>query len=100
MLYCWGCHADGVGTLLNSVNSMPLFDRNNQLFATIQDIGKSTVCLACHGGLGNTDTMINSPRSSLFQGHGPTRGALVFTATTHIGYEFDGLNYNYGGYFS
>lgn len=99
LLYCWGCHADGVGSLRNGGNSLLLYDRNNQHFATIPDIGKSTVCLACHGGRGNTETMINSPRSSLFQGHGPTRGALVFTAITHIGYEFAGLNYNYGGYF-
>jgi hypothetical protein len=43
--------------------------------------------------------MINSPRSLLFQGHGATRGALVFTAITHIGYEFAGENYNFSVYF-
>jgi Cytochrome c554 and c-prime len=98
LLYCWGCHSDGVGNLRNRGNSLPLFDRNNQLFATMPDIGKSTVCLACHGGRGNTDTMINSPRTSLFQGHGPTRGALVFTDITRIGYEFAGLDYSNSRY--
>jgi hypothetical protein len=99
LLYCWGCHSDGVGTLRNGGNDLPLYDRNDELFATIPDIGKSTVCLSCHGGRGNTETMINSPRSLLFQGHGPTRGALVFTGITHVGYEFAGENYNFSVYF-
>jgi len=94
MLYCWGCHADNTGTLRNAGNSLPLYDRNDELFATIPDIGRSTVCVACHGGVGNTETMINSGRTSRFQGHGPSRGALIFTDITHIGYEFAGLNYS------
>lgn len=94
LLYCWGCHENNTGVLRNAGNPLPLYDRNNDLFATIPDVGKSTVCLACHGGRGNTATMINSERTSRFQGHQPTRGALVFTGITHIGYEFAGLDYS------
>ena len=98
LLYCWGCHANNTGALRNAGKPLPLYDRNNEYFATIPDVGKATVCLACHGGRGNTETMINSVRSNRFQGHQPTRGALIFTDITHIAYEFAGLNYINPGY--
>lgn len=98
MLFCWACHAHNDGELRNAGKPMPLQDRNGVIFATIPDIGKATVCVACHGGRGNTQTIIDSSRSSRFQGHHAPVGGSVFNEITHTGYEFAGLDYTNASY--
>ncbi|MCK4507935.1 MAG: cytochrome C, partial [Desulfuromonadales bacterium] len=58
---------------------------------TISDIGNSNVCVKCHGGRGNQQTMIddnNSGRVHYLAATGTLYGDIINT-----GYEFGGLDY-------
>jgi len=92
LLYCWGCHEDNVGDLRNAGKPLPLYDRNDENFATIPDVGNSVVCVGCHGGRANGEYLRNTAASSRSSSgrvhHRPAAGTL-FSELTHTGYEFD-----------
>lgn len=88
MLYCWGCHSDNAGTLRNPG---PLtFGYTNGASATFPDVAGSNVCLACHTGLENGESIKNDPDSDGVRGfinsHYLTAGAQLFGSG---GFEYD-----------
>ncbi len=113
MLKCNGCHTDNRGTLRNPgpitanydyVSSGKTYARASHAYP---DIYGSNVCMSCHTGRENGDTIkgLNDPallsagtissfdfkNSGFINSHYLTAGGQVFTVT---GYKFDGRAYN------
>ncbi|MDD2557504.1 MAG: hypothetical protein RBR43_03630 [Desulfuromonadaceae bacterium] len=117
LLYCWGCHSDNSGALRNTgaVTVDYTVDGVNPILA---DIGASNVCVTCHVGQGNMDTLIDNASanpakdiSALKPGFGPgtknvtithylATAATIFQAETRIGYEYPGQSYADPAYFA
>ncbi|MDY0398692.1 MAG: cytochrome c3 family protein [Desulfuromonas thiophila] len=102
MLYCWGCHSNaGAGTLRNP-GAIALKSTGGTAVTyqgapvVLPDIANSNVCVACHGGAGNMD----SSMSSRFVGHHAPAGGTLFSAVTHMGFEFPGQSYANPSYFA
>ena len=104
LLYCWGCHSDSKGTLRNP-GPIPLDYTYGGATVVLPEARKSNVCVKCHGGRGNVDSILASVaeadanltdsinRSSRFSGHhAPTAGSM-YAAQSHIAYEFTGQSY-------
>ncbi|MDY0190168.1 MAG: multiheme c-type cytochrome [Desulfuromonas sp.] len=99
LLYCTGCHSNNAGGLLDP-GALTMDYTYNNATVTLPDVGNSNVCIHCHGGRGNIDNITSGSRSSRFAGHhGPAAGTL-FSATTHIGYEYVGQSYADPVYFA
>lgn len=93
MLFCWGCHADSKATVRNP-GAMPLDYKHNGVQVVLPDVGDSNVCVKCHGGRGNNDSIRANSRSSRFGAHhAPTAGSL-FAEQTHTAYEYTGRDYS------
>lgn len=91
LLFCWACHTDSAGTMRNP-GSVTLQDRNMDFFGPVPDVGKSNVCIGCHGGRANSDYIRNTlaaDRSSSGRVHHLPAAGTLFSAYTHSGYEFD-----------
>lgn len=97
MLYCWGCHYNNRGGLRSpgpaageAVLSFTIDDEP----IVIQNVGRSAVCVVCHGGRGSVGALVlEDSRSSRFQGHHAPTAGIMFSAQTHIAYEYAGRNY-------
>lgn len=63
---------------------------------TLDDAGDSNLCLVCHSGRGNMQSARPTRNGSTF--HHAVAGAVLFSAKTHVGYEFAGQNYVYAGF--
>lgn len=95
LLYCWGCHSNaGTGSLRKTNQAILTFTFQDAPIV-ISGAGKSTACIVCHGGRGSvSDAILNDdPRSNRFQGHHAPTAGVLYSAQTHIGYEYPGLNY-------
>ena len=95
LLYCWGCHSNaGLGVMRRTGDAYLSFTINNQPII-IQNVGKSAVCVVCHGGRGSVGaSVLNDSRSSRFQGHHAPTAGIMFASQTHIAYEYAGKNYD------
>jgi hypothetical protein len=118
LIYCWACHSDNSGTLLNpGAVTLPSY-KVNDVNPTLPDLGKSNVCINCHGGRGNLDshtdayyTMTNDPatdmsllspggyansatKKNVTNTHYFAASATIFQAITKIGYEYADLSYS------
>ncbi len=94
MLYCWGCHSNaGEGDLRNP--GALSFTYTNGAAVTFPDVAGSNVCMACHTGRENGDSIKLDPDADGIRGfinsHYLTAGGTVFTTS---GYEYAGRNYN------
>lgn len=100
VLYCWGCHDNaGAGTLRNT-GAIPLdFTVDGQAASLTAADGNSAVCLSCHSGRGNADTLLNgrtiaTPEATTGYRNGGTSthylvaGGTIFQAQTKTGYTF------------
>ncbi|BDV43947.1 C-type polyheme cytochrome OmcB [Geotalea uraniireducens] len=95
LLYCWGCHKDaGTGALRNP-GAITVDYTYNSAAITLPNVSKSNVCVVCHAGRGNTQ----SARSSRFAGHHAPAAGTLFSAQTHIGWEYPGADYTNKSYF-
>ncbi|MRR58296.1 MAG: C-type polyheme cytochrome OmcB [Deltaproteobacteria bacterium] len=101
MLYCWGCHSNaGTGSLRNTSQAILTFTFQDQPII-ITDAGKSTACIVCHGGRGSAgEAAANDQRSSRFNGHHAPTAGVLYSAKTHIGYEYAGLSYANPSFFA
>ncbi|MEK6744736.1 MAG: hypothetical protein AABZ15_14065 [Nitrospirota bacterium] len=108
LLYCWGCHTDNVGGMRDPG---PIAANYNvfissllaaQVTYTYPDVGSSNVCMGCHTGRENGEsiallntqpvaTTANFGNLSFINSHYLTAGGTIFTAT---GYEFTGRDYS------
>ena len=91
LLFCWACHTDSAGTMRNP-GSVTLQDRNMDFFGPVPDVGKSNVCIGCHGGRANSDYIRNTlaaDRSSSGRVHHLPAAAVLFSEDTQTGYQFD-----------
>ncbi len=114
MLYCWGCHTDNMGGLRNpgpipivytytptSAGGFPTTTVN----VTLPEARKTNVCLKCHGGRGNNDTILANVQDADFslvdtvnrstrgaEHHAPTAASL-YAQALHSGYEYSGQDY-------
>lgn len=95
LLYCWGCHKDaGTGALRNTTQAILSFTNASSQAIVITGAGNSTACVVCHGGRGSLGANIaNDTRSSRFVGHHAPTAGVLYSAQTHIGYEYPGANY-------
>jgi hypothetical protein len=103
LLYCWGCHKDaGTGALRNTTQAILSFTDSNNQSIVITGAGKSTVCVVCHGGRGSAGIAAASDttRSSRFNGHHAATAGVLYSAQTHIGYEYSGLSYANPSFFA
>ncbi|HEY5973231.1 MAG TPA: C-type polyheme cytochrome OmcB, partial [Geobacteraceae bacterium] len=94
MLYCWGCHSNaGAGKLRITGSATLSFPIDGQS-VVINNVGKSAVCVVCHGGRGSVGALTaTDTRSSRFQGHHAPVAGVMFAAQTHIAFEYAGQNY-------
>jgi len=100
LLYCWGCHKDaGTGALRNTTQAILSFTYNSQPIL-IAGTGKSTACVVCHGGRGSATEGAVGGRSSRFNGHHAPTAGVLYSAQTHIGYEYAGLSYANPSFFA
>ena len=94
LLYCWGCHSNaGKGVLRNTGDALLSFKYQGQPII-IKDLGNSAICAICHGGRGSaSEAALTDARSSRFNGHHAPTAGVMFSAQTHIAYEYAGQNY-------
>ena len=103
LLYCWGCHKDaGTGALRNTNQAIFSFTDSNNQAIVVTDAGKSTACIVCHGGRGSAGAAIlnDTARSSRFGGHHAPTAGILYSAKTHIGFEYPGQNYANPSFFA
>ena len=105
LLYCWGCHKDaGTGALRNTAQAIFSFADSNNQAIVVTDAGKSTACVVCHGGRGSAGAAIlndtSNTRSSRFAGHHAPTAGVLYSAKTHIGFEFPGQSYANPSFFA
>ncbi len=96
LLYCWGCHKDaGTGALRNTTQAILTFTDSNNQAIVITGAGKSTACVVCHGGRGSAGAAIlnDAARSSRIAGHHAPTAGVLYSAQTHIGFEYPGQSY-------
>ena len=98
VLYCWGCHRNAASGILRNPGAITTSEYTfNGVAITFPDAGKSNVCVVCHTGRGNNDTIRNtavaSRSASRGVAHHASTGATLFSAQSHVGYEFAGLSY-------
>lgn len=112
MLQCWGCHTDNKGTRRNPGQRTTDYGyvASGKTYAiasyTYPDVGDSNICMTCHTGRENGDTLMglndaallsagtttffDFSNNSFINSHYLTGGGTVFTAT---GFEFPSRNY-------
>jgi hypothetical protein len=103
LLYCWGCHSNaGTGAMRNTSQAIFSFADPSGNAIVVSDAGKSTACVVCHGGRGSAGAAItnDSARSSRFAGHHAPTAGVLFSAKTHIGFEYPGQNYANPSFFA
>lgn len=101
LLYCWGCHQDaGTGKLRNPGAITTSEYTYNSAAIQFPDVSKSNVCVVCHSGRGNVDSMKASrgTRWGSKYHHAPA-AATLFSSRTHMGYEFTGADYTNKSFF-
>jgi len=93
MLYCWGCHSDGVGGLRNPGPITEAYDPT--VVITFPDINGSNVCMGCHLGreIGAVIKATSDADGVLtfINSHYLTAGAQLFAVG---GFHYEGRNYN------
>jgi hypothetical protein len=108
LIYCWACHSNAANGVVRTPGAVPAVYTYGGNTVTFPDVGVSNTCVTCHSGRGNSDTVTNTAHtgtnySSLIAygsvaHHGPTAGT-VFSAESHVGYEFPGQSYANVSYF-
>jgi hypothetical protein len=103
LLYCWGCHKDaGTGKLRNPGAITTTEYTYNSAAITFSDVSSSNTCVVCHSGRGNSDTIAATAaasRSTRNAAHHAPAAATLFSAASHVGYEFPGASYANQSYF-
>lgn len=92
MLYCWGCHSNNAGGMRGVGKSISLPDRGYYIMAVVPNVGKSSVCVGCHGGRANRGYIAglpNADRSNRALTHYLAASGTLFSERTHTGYEYD-----------
>ncbi|MDT8441548.1 MAG: C-type polyheme cytochrome OmcB [Desulfuromonadales bacterium] len=93
MLYCWGCHVSIDTGELRDPGALTI-DYSNSASVAFPDSAASNVCIACHSGRENGDSIKNDTDDdgvrSFINSHYLTAGGMVFATG---GYEFDGKDY-------
>jgi hypothetical protein len=57
LLYCWGCHSNNAGGLRNPGETTLSYTVAG-VNPTVKDLGKTNVCVSCHAGRGNMDSLV------------------------------------------
>jgi hypothetical protein len=93
MLYCWGCHSNAQTGVLRDPGAITI-DYSNDASVEFPDSAASNVCIACHSGRENGDSIKNDPDAdgvrSFLNSHYLTAGGILFATG---GYEYDGRDY-------
>lgn len=98
LLYCWSCHTDNSGTL-RTPGAITLAYTVDGVKPALPDQGNSNVCINCHSGRGNMDSLVApasvnpagaavAVSSSATKTHYLAAGATIFQAKTKIGYMY------------
>lgn len=93
MLYCWGCHVSVDTGELRDPGALTINYSNNASVG-FPDSAASNVCIACHSGRENGDSIKNDTDAdgvrSFLNSHYLTAGGLLFAEG---GYEYTGEDY-------
>ena len=93
MLYCWGCHSSVDTGELRDPGALTI-GYSNSASVTFPDSAASNVCIACHSGRENGDSIKNDTDAdgvrSFLNSHYLTAGGIVFATG---GYEYADMNY-------
>ncbi len=108
LIYCWTCHTNPANGVVRNPGAVPAVYTYNGATVTFPDVAESNTCITCHSGRGNSDTITNTVHTGTnyshlvahgsVSHHGPTAGT-VFSAVSHVGYEFPGQSYANVAYF-
>lgn len=94
MLYCWGCHSDSKGGLRDP--GALTISYSNSASATFPDSRGANVCISCHSGRENGDSIKNDTDAdgvrTFLNSHYLTAGGTVFATS---GYEYEGRSYDF-----
>ncbi len=105
LIYCWSCHTKASSGVVRNPGAItvPTSDYTYGGNAVVfPDADNSNTCIACHSGRGNSDTITNLQHSgtnySGAVGHGSvahhgSAASTVYSAVSHVGYEFPSLSY-------
>ncbi|MFO7607407.1 MAG: cytochrome c3 family protein [Desulfurivibrionaceae bacterium] len=92
LIYCWACHSDNSGNLRDP--GALTVSYSNNASATFPDSRGANVCLACHTGRENGDSIKNSTEdfsaTGFINSHYLTAGGTLFATS---GYEYEGRDY-------
>jgi hypothetical protein len=95
LLYCSGCHSDVATGVLRNPGALTISYSNST--STFPDVAASNVCMACHTGRENGESIKNSTGDfanlSFINSHYLTAGATIFNLS---GYEYAGQSYDQG----
>jgi hypothetical protein len=108
LLYCWGCHSNNAGGLRNP-GATTLSYTVDGVNPTVKDLGKTNVCVSCHAGRGNMDSLLDgraanpgntNPAPDPDEGKTATQThyfnavATIYQAQLRPGYEYPGRDYS------
>jgi hypothetical protein len=97
-LYCNACHVDNTYAVRST--GAVTNDYGDGVIVTFPDIGKSNLCMNCHTGRENGDSIKASPadftKTGFINSHYLTGGATVYASS---GYTYAGLSYANPSYF-
>ncbi|MBW6510769.1 MAG: cytochrome c3 family protein [Desulfuromonadaceae bacterium] len=95
MLYCWGCHVSVDTGELRDPGALTI-DYSNNASVTFPDSAASNVCIACHSGRENGDSIKKDTSTtgvrSFLNSHYLNAGGILFAKG---GYEYDSMNYDF-----
>lgn len=108
VLYCWACHSNAAEGALRAPGAITLAYQADGADITLPDMGNSNVCINCHSGRGNMDSLLGAatadPVGAAVTGGTKTHyfasGATIYQALTKIGYMYAGLSYTDKSYFA
>jgi hypothetical protein len=102
LLYCWGCHSNNAGGLRNP-GATTLSYEVDGVNPTVRDLGKTNVCVSCHAGRGNMDSLVtvatadpsnDAPDKTATATHYFNAAATIYQAQLRPGYEYPGRDYS------
>jgi hypothetical protein len=102
-LTCEACHAAPFDpATLNAPGAYTASYTVDAVSPTLPDLGDSNLCVNCHTGRGNMDSLVGSDLTNVTatKTHYFTAAGTLFAASTRMGYEYTGPDYADMGYFA
>ncbi len=106
VVYCWACHNNAANGVLRTPGAIPAVYTYSGSTVVFPNVSDSNVCVTCHSGRGNNDAVTSAVAGAYASkvtygsvAHHLPAAATVFSAVSHVGYEFPGQSYANLSYF-